>query len=350
MGSGGARLLIQGAVAWLGPGEEPVDDAAVVLEGSRIHYAGRAERAPQADESVEGDWFLMPAAVDHHVHIGLADAKAVLEGGVTAVRDLAWPAEDIFPRADISQGTDYEGPAISACGPMLTAPGGYPTRAAWAPPGTGIEVQGPEEAATAVARLAEQDPAAIKVALNAEAGPVLTDTDLVAICGAAHERGLHVVAHVQGGGQAERALGAGVDELAHAPWTERLSDGVIEGLARSVRIVSTLDIHSYGEVTPALRTAVDNLFRFHHAGGTVLYGTDLGNGPIPAGIHLREAQHLSMARLSPEEILGAMTAWRLHPGSRGDLVALGGNPLEDLDALGDVRAVIRSGRVRRLTP
>ena len=350
MGSPGSNLLVHGSVAWPGPGEPLVEDAAVVLEGSRVSYAGRAERAPEAEESIEGDWFLMPAAVDHHVHIGLADARAVLDGGVTAVRDLAWPVEDIFPRADISQGTEYEGPAISACGPMITARGGYPTQAEWAPPGTGLQVRGPEEAATAVTRLADQDPAAIKGALNAEAAPVLTDGELVAVCETAHQRGLTVVAHVQGPGQTERALGAGVDELAHAPWTERLGDRLIEGLVRrGVRVTSTLDIHSYGEVTQELRVAAENLFRFHAAGGTVLYGTDLGNGPIPPGIHLREAQHLTMARLSPEEVLAAMTSWRLHPGGRGDLVALGGNPLEDLDALGDIRAVVRAGRVRRLS-
>jgi len=168
----------------------------------------------------------------------------------------------------------------------------------------------------------------------------------VAACETAHERGLTVVAHVQGEGTTERALGAGVDELAHTPWTERLSDGVVAGLVRGgVRIVSTLDIHSYGRITPDLRRAVDNLFRFHGAGGTVLYGTDLGNGPIPPGIDVREAQHLAAARLEVEEILTAMTAWSLHPGARGDLIALDGDPFEDLDALGRVALVVKGGRL-----
>ena len=55
-----------------------------------------------------------------------------------------------------------------------------------------------------------------------------------------------------------------------------------------MRIVSTLDILSLGRDTPAIRTALENLRRFHDAGGTVIYGTDLGNGAIPAGIHTRE--------------------------------------------------------------
>ncbi len=344
---GSSSLLIQGALAWLGPGER-ADDPAVVLHGSRVAYAGRAEHAPAADEEIEGDWFLMPAVVDHHVHIGLSDPRAVLRGGVTAVRDLGWPPEDVFPLSDVSTGTDFDGPSVAACGPMITTVGGYPSRASWAPRGTALEISGPEEAAAAVRRLADQDPAAIKVSLNAAAGPTLSDAELLAVCDAAHAADLTVVAHVEGEGQTERALGAGVDELAHCPWTERLSDHLIRGLAKSVRVVSTLDVHSYGEVTSALRTAVDNLFRFHRAGGRVVYGTDLGNGPIPPGMHVREAQHLEAARLTPEQILTAMTGWRLHPGARGDLVALDGNPLEDLEALGRVRAVVRGGRLRHL--
>ncbi|HEX6261317.1 MAG TPA: amidohydrolase family protein [Actinomycetota bacterium] len=342
-------LLVQGSLAWRGPEEPLVEDAAVVLDGSRIVYSGSARLAPEAEEEVVGDWFLMPAAVDHHVHIGLADPRAVLAGGVTQVRDLGWPPEDVFPLADISTGTDFDGPAIAACGPIVTAVGGYPTRSSWGPPGIAAEVSGPEEAAAAVAGIAEQDPAAIKVALNTEAGPSLTDAELVAVCEAAHERRLPVVAHVEGPGTTERALGAGVDELAHTPWIERLSEAVVTGLVRrGVRMVSTLDIHSYGKVTPDLRSAVENLFRFHSAGGTVLYGTDLGNGPIPPGIDVREAQHLAAARMDVEEILTAMTAWSLHPGARGDLIALDGNPFEELDALGHVALVVKGGRVRSL--
>ena len=151
--------------------------------------------------------------------------------------------------------------------------------------------------------------------------------------------------HAQGRGQVQRALGAGVDELAHCPWSETLSDDVIDAVASRMRIVSTLDIHSYGTDTPELRRATDNLNRFLRAGGTVVYGTDLGNGPIPPGIHVAEAWHLRNAGLSPGGVLEAMTFRPLEPGEPADLVALGANPLEDLDALDDVRLVIRGGRV-----
>lgn len=337
---------MRGTGGWVGPGSL-VDGVAVVLEGSRISFAGPAWQAPDADEQVSGDWFLIPGVVDHHVHIGLSDPRAVLGGGVTFARDLAWPPEDIFPLADISQATDFDGPAIAAAGPMITARGGYPTRSGWAPAGTGLEVSGPEEAAGAVDRVAAQDPSVIKVALNAEAGPTLTDAELVAVCETAHRRRLAVTAHAQGPGQVERALGAGVDELAHCPWTERLSDDLVEALARQMAIVSTLDIHSYGRDTPALGVAVDNLRRFVAAGGRIRYGTDLGNGPIPPGIHIGEVRHLEAAGLSPDGILRAMTLSPLRSGAEGDVVGLAGDPFQDVEALGRVRLVVRRGRVHR---
>ena len=227
---------------------------------------------------------------------------------------------------------------------MLTGHGGYPTTAGWAPAGTGRELAGPDDAVAAVADLAGRGAAAIKVSLNAEAGPTPTDSELMAICDEAHRRDLPVTAHAQGAGQVERALGAGVDELAHTPWI-RLSDDVVETAAARLRIVSTLDIQSYGRDTPEIRTAIDNLRRFHAAGGTVIYGTDLGNGPIPAGIHTREVLLLRDAGLEPEEILQAMVRAPLDLDAPADLIALGRSPLDDPSAFDDLRMVVRAGRV-----
>ena len=338
-------LKVKAPLAWLGPGEL-VRHAAVVAEGGKITYAGPNAAAPFADEVVELDGFVMPGVADRHVHIRLADPGAVLLGGVTAVRDLAWVPEEIFALADASELPSYTGPLIRAVGPMLTAPGGYPTVDDWAPPGTARELQGPEDAHVVVAELASLGATAIKVSLNAEAGPTPSDAELAAIVESAHGRDLLVTAHVEGPGQAERAVGAGIDEFAHAPWSERLPDALVEAAARTMRIVSTLDILSYGEVTPELRTACENLVRFRAAGGRVVYGTDLGNGPIPPGIHVREALVLHEAvRMTPEEVLTAMTAGRLAAGAPADLVGLGSDPLERLEALGDLHLVVRAGRV-----
>jgi imidazolonepropionase-like amidohydrolase len=338
-------LKVKAPLAWFGPGRL-VRHAAVIAEGGIITFAGPSAGSPLADERLEVDGFLMPAIADRHVHVRLADPGAVLLGGVAAVRDLAWPADEIFALADASELPSFNGPLIRAAGPMLTGRGGYPTKASWAPPGTGLELDGPEHTARAVNELASRGAGVIKVSLNAEAGPTPSDAELTALVESAHGRGLPVAAHVQGVGQAERAVGAGLDEFAHAPWTERLSEQLLEAAARTMRVVSTLDILSFGDVTPELRTACDNLVRFRAAGGQVVYGTDLGNGAIPPGIDVREALLLHEAvRMSPEEVLTAMTATRLEPGAPADLIALGRDPLEELDALRDLKLVVRAGRV-----
>ncbi|HSJ52045.1 MAG TPA: amidohydrolase [Actinomycetota bacterium] len=338
-------LKVKAPLAWLGPGRL-VRSAAVVCDGGAITYAGPSAASPPADHRIEVDGFLMPAVADRHVHIRLADPAAVLLGGVAACRDLAWPADDVFGLADASELPSFNGPLIRAAGPMLTGRGGYPTDAGWAPPGTGVELEGPEHARSVVIALADRGAAAIKVSLNAEAGDTPSDAELAAIVDTAGERDLPVTAHVQGRGQAERAVGAGIAEFAHTPFTERLADDLLGAAARSMRMVSTLDILSFGEVTPGLRFACDNLVRFRAAGGAVVYGTDLGNGPIPPGIHVREALLLHEAvRMTPEEVLTAMTAHRLEAGAPGDVIALGADPLERMEAIADLRLVVRAGRV-----
>jgi imidazolonepropionase-like amidohydrolase len=327
-----------------------LDDVLVVADGAIVRYAGpRSERPadlPDPDEELLVDGFLMPAVVDRHVHIRLADPAAVVRNGVTAVRDLGWIPEEVFALAADSTAPGFDGPVIRGVGAILTCHEGYPSRASWAPPGTALEVSGADEAVQAANDMLDRNGVAVvKVALNAEAGPTLRDDELLAICDAAHRRQASVTAHVQGLGQAERALGAGVDEFAHTPWTERLPDDLVQAMARRMRIVSTLDIHSYGHDTPELRTAVDNLGRFVAAGGTVAYGTDLGNGPIPAGIDADEARHLRRAGLSSEGLLEAMTYRPLAPGEPASLVVVGGNPLEDdLDCFLDLRLMVHAGR------
>lgn len=337
-------LLVRAPLVWLGP-DRILRDGEVACDGGRIVGVGEAGTSGAQAPIVEVDGFLMPGIADRHVHVGLADPGAILAGGVTAVRDLAWPAADIFPLAEASESASFVGPLIRAAGPMLTAPGGYPTRATWAPPGTGREVATPDEAIAAVRDLAARGASAIKVSLNADAGPPLGDAELVAVCEEARVRGLPVTAHAQGAGQVDRAVGAGVDELAHAPFSERLGDALIDALARTTRVVSTLDIHGWGEDTPEIRTALDNVARFHAAGGRVVYGTDLGNGPIPPGIHAREAVLLHDAGLSRQAVLAAMAFGPLVPGAPADLVAFGADPTLDLRALDDLALVVRGGRV-----
>ena len=338
-----SRIAIRSSEGWLGSGR-PVEDALVVWDGGSIAHAGVWDPAVAGHDVLEIDGFLMPAGADRHVHVELSDPATILRGGVTAVRDLAWPAERIFSLADLSDLPTFDGPLIRAVGPMLTGGGGYPSREPWAPPGTARELAGADDAADAVRELHALGAAAIKVSLHAEAGPTPTDAELMTIVDVAHELELPVTAHAQGKGEVDRALGSGIDELAHTPWTERLADDTVRRCAKSLRIVSTLDILGRGRVTPELEVALDNLRRFHEAGGRITYGTDLGNGSIPPGVHVGELRLLVDAGLTVEEVLGALVRAPLEAGAPADLIALPRNPFDDLEALSTPTLVVRAGR------
>ncbi|EME20520.1 amidohydrolase family protein [Rhodococcus triatomae] len=254
-----------------------------------------------ADVTVEGTVF--PGFRDAHVHLELVDAGALYTGGLDEVHDLgagldaaaAWPN----PSGPAVAGL----PRVRFAGQFLTAPHGYPSDRAWAPRGSVREVTSAGDAADAVREQADAGAAFVKLALNSVAGPVFDDVVLAAVVAAAHAVGLKAVAHVEGVGQCARAVAAGVDVLAHTPWTETLDDALVEAAARSTVWISTLAIHS----GPELAVAVDNLRRFHAAGGRVRYGTDLGNGDLPRGPNPSEVRALFAAGLDRDDIVSAMT-------------------------------------------
>jgi imidazolonepropionase-like amidohydrolase len=208
-------------------------------------------------------------------------------------------------------------PRADFAGTFLTAPGGYPIGRPWAAPGCAREVEAdrgdgrsalPSAAETAVSEQQAFGASVIKVALNADVGPVFDPTTLAAIVRAAHERGLPVVAHVEGDGMTRLAVEAGVDALAHTPFTEHVDDALVErAVAIGQHWISTLFVTGYGTVTPDSERAADNLRRFLDAGGRVLYGTDLGNGDQPLGVNADELALMAGAGLDAPALLAAIT-------------------------------------------
>ena len=353
------RLAIHAARVLSGAELTPVADTSVVLDGTTIETVGGADTdVPDDRTSIDaGGLTLVPGFIDAHVHIGFFPPADVLRGGVTTVRDLAWPPDRIFPLAESSRIAGFDGPTIVAAGPMLTVPGGYPTRAAWAPEGTGAPVTSPAEAIEVIERAASQGAVVVKVGLDASVGPTLDVGLLAAIVEAAHERALNVTAHIHGLDELEKALDAGVDELAHMLMgTDRIPDHVVDDMVtHDVVVVPTMSCRTGRE----LEVATANLGAFVGAGGRVIYGTDLGNeGPRP-GIEPVEIGAMNDAGMSPHEILVSATvdaaAWIglddcgvLAPGMAADIVGLRGDPTTDIGALSAVELVIRRGRVVRL--
>lgn len=203
---------------------------------------------------------------------------------------------------------------VEFAGAFLTPIGGYPSDRDWAPAGSFREIANAEMAHAAVTEMADAGASCIKVASNATAGPVFADDLFRAVVTAAAGRRLAVVAHAEGAGEAQRAARLGATRLAHAPFTERLDDDAIAQQAASVAWVSTLAIHDADSEERTV--AVDNVRRFHEAGGTLLYGTDMGNGPTPVGLNSAELAALREAGVTGTDLLRALAPQNpLDPGA-----------------------------------
>ncbi|WP_157421756.1 amidohydrolase family protein [Agromyces sp. Leaf222] len=281
----------------------------------------------------------LPPLVDHHVHLMIIGPDALVDSALGGVLDLGAPL-DVVTALRGREGL----PRTDFAGAFLTAPGGYPVGRSWAADGCAHEVPLASDAgrgalpSPAEAAVAEQHAfgaSVIKVALNAAAGPVFDTATLDAIVTAAHERRMPVVAHVEGEGMTRLAIEAGVDALAHTPFTERVDDELVaRAVALGQRWISTLYVAGHGERTPDAERAVDNLRRFHAAGGRVLYGTDLGNGDQPLGVNPRELELLVEAGLAASDVLEALTdPWPRDEPAEG-VVTFAADPApENLDDL-----------------
>lgn len=271
------------------------------------------------------DGVVLGGFTDHHVHLQLVDHAQLAGSRLGRVVDLGGDPDVLRRLAVHNAGTagqngtgepsarpvgtappELRTPApsvrIEYAGAFLAAPGGYPSDRTWAPENSVREIADTDAAAAAVTEMAAAGASCIKVTSNSTAGPVFPDDLLRSIVDLAADRGLLVVAHAEGTGEAERVVRLGAARLAHAPFTERLDDAEIARHAASASWISTLAIHD----DPERAIAIDNVRRFHAAGGTVLYGTDLGNGPMPVDLNPHELTALREAGLDDDALRRAL--------------------------------------------
>ncbi|GIE32904.1 hypothetical protein Ait01nite_059490 [Actinoplanes italicus] len=265
-----------------------------------------AELAPGGEDTRRFPGTLLPGLVDAHVHSALVDLGTVRAGGIAEVWDLGGVPSTVAEFAGRAVRADSGLPRVRYAGPFLTAPGGYPSDRPWAPAGSWREIGGEADARAAVDEAGAAGARLIKVTAHA-GGPRLPLPVLKAVVKAAHAADLPVVVHAEGPGTVAEAYAAGADVLAHTPWTEPVDDALLRACAERMSWISTLDIHGWGDPDPAREVAVGNLRRFIGHGGTVRYGTDLGNGPLPLGVNAREIRLLQSAGLTPDAVLTAMT-------------------------------------------
>ncbi|MBD8012256.1 hydrolase [Microbacterium sp. Re1] len=267
-------------------------DGTLDVRDGRLRLLPRA--APTDTPHLDG--VITGLFTDHHVHLQLVDPDLLPASRLGRVIDLGadpdWIAEVSRHRV-----------TVHYAGPFLTAPGGYPSDRAWAPTGSVREIADAEHAARTVDELAAAEVSLIKVVAHSDAGPVIDDDAFRAVVRQAAVHRLPVVAHAEGAGQAQRAVRLGATRLAHAPFSERLTDTEIAAQAASASWISTLAIHD----DDARAVAIDNVRRFVAAGGEVLYGTDMGNGTTPVDLREAEIDALRAAGLDGLDLLTALS-------------------------------------------
>ncbi|WP_079113463.1 MULTISPECIES: hypothetical protein [Microbacterium] len=279
-------------------GEEWRDGTIEMIDGRMLLRPGSPASDLRLSDLPRLDGVIVGGFTDHHVHLQLVDHALLHDSTLGRVIDLGGNPAAV---AALSEGA-ARFVAVEFAGAFLTPVGGYPSDRDWAPAGSFREIADTAAATAAVAEMADAGASCIKVANNSTAGPVFSDLLFRAMVEAAAARGLPVVAHAEGVGEAQRAVRLGAARLAHAPFTERLDDAEVTAQAASVSWISTLAIHE-GDTHA---TAVDNVRRFHAAGGTVLYGTDMGNGPMPVGLNPSELTALRDAGLDGIDLLRAL--------------------------------------------
>jgi len=337
-----------------GTGADPLPDAALVIQGAHILALGpRTEVTIPAHAQLfdaQGTTIL-PGFINTHVHNAYLNTnlKTWAQAGVTTVRDMGAPfgGYSFSTRDVLNANPEYA--QIIAAGPLVTVPDGYPIAGNNF---SSLTVDSPEDAREKINQLVDEGADVIKITLTIGVFPTLSLEQATAIVETAHARGIPVTVHATTARDLERALDAGVDDVAHIA-TDHVSDELIQRMVQAdVAWVPTLAI---------LRgRGADNLRRFVKAGGRVALGNDAGYlAGVLIGMPTNEIEQLHHAGLTPMQIIVAATRnaaevcrvddtlGTLEVGKQADVLVVKGDPLKDIAALQDVQLVIHNGTIIR---
>ncbi|MEO6317052.1 MAG: amidohydrolase family protein [Chitinophagaceae bacterium] len=349
---------------------------------------------------------VMPGLMDMHVHIesetkkgGGADrfttnpadvafestkyARVTLMAGFTTVRDLGGSGVNVSLRNAINKGL-ITGPRIFTAGKSIATTGGHadPTNGyrkdLMGDPGPleGV-INGPDEARKAVRQRYKDGADVIKITATGgvlsqakdASGAQFTEEELKAIVETAKDYGLKVAAHAHGAEGMKRAIRAGVTSIEHGTF---MDDEAIELFKKYgtwfvptiIAGKSTADSakipNYYSEIVTPKALAVGPLIqatftRAYKAGVKIAFGTDAAvyqhgknyiefqymvEGGMPALETIRCATIRAAELLGVTDRLGS-----IEKGKIADIVAVEGDPLTEIQAMGRVKFVMKEGIV-----
>ncbi|TXH18806.1 MAG: amidohydrolase family protein [Gammaproteobacteria bacterium] len=351
-----------------------------------------------------GEKTLLPGLIDMHVHLdGPADiggyrgleftdsfwgmtavgaAKSMLDAGFTTVRNVgSGDRNDIGLKQAIDNGYAV-GPRIVPASYALGATGGH-CDSTFLPPS--LEKDGKEEGIGdnadelryQVRRQRKYGAEVIKVCAtggvfsrNTEPGQQqLSEEHLKVIADEAHQWGIRVAAHAHGGDGIKAAIKAGIDTIEHASLVD--DEGIKLAASRARPVWFSMDIYNteYTQAEGAKNGVLednlrkdrevaqiqrDNFRKAHKAGVKMVFGSDAGVMPhadigkqfrvmVEYGMTPLEAIQAATRNgaqaLDREKDVGAIAV-----GRYADIIAVDGNPLNDVRELESVDAVVKGGK------
>jgi imidazolonepropionase-like amidohydrolase len=332
---------------------------ATVLPGlinCHLHQAFDASEDPVAALRSSDDIDLVLAMSDR--------ARQLLDAGITTARDLGDRSGLALRLRSAVDRSSVAGPRILAAGPPLTAEQGH----CWF---LGGEVTDDSSIRAAVQRGADLGVDVVKVMVSGghltPGGPAMWDSQftrhaLDVVVAAARDAGLPVAAHAHSTASIAMSAAAGVDTIEHGTWLSGSAgalrydtpDEVAEAVAAAGIAVCPARSRNW-RTFRGLDELLGRLAWMDRLGIRVIAGTDsgvpgsvFGNFAGALGLYAEAGwsapRVVAMATSEAAAAVGlAHRVGRLREGYDADLIAVQGDPLSDVSALGDVRFVLTRG-------